>query len=61
MYDREPSTRATGEHDQSPPNQETAERSLGTYSTAAAWKAAGTSSEKPTLTERERAERWPLG
>jgi hypothetical protein len=63
MYDREPSSHAIGERDQSPPNQDTAERSLGNYSAGADWKAAGaqTSPAKPTLTERERAERWPLG
>jgi hypothetical protein len=63
MYDREPSSSATGESNQSPPNQDTAERSLGNYSAGADWKAARaqTSLAKPTLTERERAERWPLG
>jgi hypothetical protein len=63
MYDREPSSRATGERDQPPPNQDTAERSLVGYSAGAGWQAAGAqhSPEKPPLTERERAERWPLG
>ena len=63
MHDREPSNRATGERDQSPPNQDTAERSLGTYSAGADWKASGprTTPDNPQLTERERTERWPLG